>query len=115
MVFTSRYARRRGRGRVRLVLGLLGTLCLALVAAAAPAYADMDDAVRSLSGGPGVYVDDAAADLVSAADLRRIEQQIADADAPIFLAILPDTSEVTANSDLTLLAKGVGRRGVYTV
>ncbi|NHC14618.1 hypothetical protein [Motilibacter deserti] len=114
------WQRASGRGRTpaalrRLVL-LAGVLALALTGTASPALADIDDAVRALSAGPGVYVDDAAVgNPISAADLRRIESQVEGSDTPIFLAVLPETAEVNARAAVTQLGNGVRRAGVYAV
>ncbi|NHC46936.1 hypothetical protein [Motilibacter aurantiacus] len=91
-------------------------LVMAVVGWAPAALADVDDAVRELRSGPGVYVDQGAADgPISAGDLRRIESQVEGSDTPIFLAVLPERSEVNARAAVTQLGNGVGRPGVYAV
>ncbi|WP_405692289.1 hypothetical protein [Streptomyces sp. NBC_01185] len=97
--------------------GLLLMLSAALLALSSPAQAapsTIDDAARALRQGP-VYVDPAASGRLSASQEAALEKKITDADKPVFVAVLPATSQYPPENLLQNLRTDTGITGVYAV
>ncbi|SCM14420.1 hypothetical protein SAMN04883147_1112221 [Streptomyces sp. DpondAA-F4] len=108
----------RKRLLVPLWAGLLLILSAAVLAmspaAPAAAPATLDDAARALRQGP-VYVDPAAADQLSPSQEKALEKKIEDADKPVFVAVLPQSSAYPPDDLLQNLRTDTGITGVYAV
>ncbi|MGW4229199.1 hypothetical protein ACWEF9_07905 [Streptomyces sp. NPDC004980] len=108
--------------RKRLFAPLWACLLLILTAAvlamspAAPAAAPatVDEVGQALREDP-VYVDPAATGRLSAAQEGALEQKIIDADKPVFVAVLPATSEFPEENLLQNIRTDTGITGVYAV
>jgi hypothetical protein len=104
--------------RIALVpLLALVAVIIALTTVAAPgarAAGTLDDAAAGLRNGP-VYVDPRARDQLSAGDASALAQRIERADKPVFVAVLPDSSDVNRATLLQDLRTKVGITGVYAV
>ncbi|AXK37652.1 hypothetical protein DVA86_25930 [Streptomyces armeniacus] len=74
----------------------------------------LDKAAAALRDGP-VYVDPRAADQLSAAEADRLARTIERADAPVFVAVLPDAAEFDPQTLFQDLRTKVGVTGVYAV
>jgi hypothetical protein len=77
--------------------------------------AALDDAIASLSGGPGVYVSARGRDSLDRAAERRLAEAVAIADSRFFVAVLGESSSRAARADLDELVDGVRRDGTYVV
>ncbi|MGW3802542.1 hypothetical protein, partial [Streptomyces clavifer] len=108
--------------RKRLFAPLWACLLLILTAAvlamspAAPAAAPatVDEVGQALREDP-VYVDPAAAGRLSAAQEGALERKILNADKPVFVAVLPATSEFPEQNLLQNIRTDTGITGVYAV
>lgn len=97
------------------LLLMLSVAVLAMIPAAqAAAPATIDDAARALRQGP-VYVDPAASGQLSAPQEAALEKKITDADKPVFVAVLPETSAYPPENLLQNLRTDTGITGVYAV
>ncbi|MDQ0793814.1 hypothetical protein [Streptomyces sp. B1I3] len=96
------------------LLLMLSAAVLALTPAAQVATSTIDDAARALRQGP-VYVDPAAAGQLSASQEAALEKKIKDADKPVFVAVLPATSQFPPENLLRNLRADTGITGVYAV
>ncbi|MFJ3590255.1 hypothetical protein ACIQUY_37350 [Streptomyces sp. NPDC090231] len=111
-----------------LLAGLLlllsaAALVLALAPAASPAAparpaavsaSTVDDVARALRKSP-VYVDPAASAQLSRGQAAALTKKIKDADKPVFVAVLPQTSAFPASSVLRTLRTDTGITGVYAI
>ncbi|WP_371630680.1 hypothetical protein OG892_29115 [Streptomyces sp. NBC_00341] len=111
-----------------LLAGLLlllsaAALVLALAPAAGPAAparpaavsaSTVDDVARALRKSP-VYVDPAASAQLSRGQAAALTKKIKDADKPVFVAVLPQTSAFPASSVLRTLRTDTGITGVYAI
>ncbi|MFF3766212.1 hypothetical protein ACFYYR_19330 [Streptomyces sp. NPDC001922] len=98
------------------VLALLAA-ALVLVAVMAPgarAADGLDSAAAALKQGP-VYVDPRAASQLPPADANALADKIKKADKPVFVAVLPATSEFPSSTLLQDLRTKTGITGVYAV
>ncbi|GGX07728.1 hypothetical protein [Streptomyces noursei] len=98
------------------VLLLLAAL-LAMVTVAAPgahAAGGLDEAAAALRKGP-VYVDPRASDRFSATEADALAKKIKDSGRPVFVAVLPRTSDYQPSTLLRDLRTKVGISGVYAV
>ncbi|MFB7636448.1 hypothetical protein ACFC0M_36670 [Streptomyces sp. NPDC056149] len=98
------------------VLLLLAAL-LAMVTAAAPgahAAGGLDEAAAALRNGP-VYVDPRASGQFSASQADALAKKIKDSGKPVFVAVLPRTSDYQPSTLLQDLRTKVGISGVYAV
>ncbi|MFJ5946483.1 hypothetical protein [Streptomyces noursei] len=98
------------------VLLLLAAL-LAMVTVAAPgahAAGGLDEAAAALRRGP-VYVDPRASGQFSASQADALTKKIKDSGKPVFLAVLPRTSDYQPATLLRDLRTKVGIAGVYAV
>src|SRR5215211_6275960 len=100
----------------RSVVAAIGVLALAPAALAGEI---IDRAAQTLRSDP-VYVDPQAKPTISAADERRLENEIArEGGGPIYVAVLPGSVRGEAGGDageaLRTLASEVGRRGAYAI
>ncbi|MYT34289.1 MULTISPECIES: hypothetical protein [unclassified Streptomyces] len=105
--------RRALTGPVLLLLAAL----LATVTVAAPgahAAGGLDEAAAALRKGP-VYVDPRAADRFSAGQADALAKKIKDSGKPVFVAVLPRTSDYQPATLLRDLRTKVGISGVYAV
>ncbi|MCT2548792.1 MULTISPECIES: hypothetical protein [Streptomyces] len=109
--------------RNRLFPTLLAGLLLILVAAVlgmAPGptpsagATTVDDVAQALRKSP-VYVDPAASGQLSSGQAAALTKKIKDADKPVFVAVLPQTSTFPAKTLLTTLRTDTGITGVYAV
>src|SRR4051794_5091873 len=103
----------------RIALSAAAALCVLAFAPDARAGAIIDRAAQSLQSDP-VYVDPQAKPTISAAEERRLENEIARAGGgPIYVAVLPGAARGEAGGDageaLRVLATEVGRRGAYAI
>ncbi|MEV6265030.1 hypothetical protein AB0M42_30370 [Streptomyces sp. NPDC051784] len=96
-----------------LLLFLTAAL-LAMSSTAHAAPATIDDAARALRQDP-VYVDPAAAGQLPASQEAALEKKIKDADKPVFVAVLPATSQYPPENLLQNLRSDTGITGVYGV
>ncbi|MFC8225722.1 hypothetical protein [Streptomyces sp. NPDC057287] len=96
------------------LLLMISVALLAMTSTAHAAPATIDDAARALRQGP-VYVDPAAADQLSASQEAALEKKITDADKPVFVAVLPATSQYPSEDLLQNLRTDTGITGVYAV
>ncbi len=62
-----------------------------------------------------MYVDPGARDQLSVADEKALENKITDADKPVFVAVLPDTSAFPEEGLLQTLRSDTGITGVYAI
>ncbi|MFD4142059.1 hypothetical protein [Streptomyces sp. NPDC058572] len=105
--------------KTRLFTALSGLL-LALSAAAlgaapgAPAATGPETVAEALKEGP-VYVDPGAAGQLSPAEADALAQKIKDADKPVFVAVLPETSAFPADSILRTVRTETGITGLYAI
>lgn len=96
------------------LLLMLSAALLAMSSTAHAAPATIDDAARALRQGP-VYVDPAASGQLSASQEAALEKKITDADKPVFVAVLPATSQYPPEDLLQNLRTDTGITGVYAV
>ncbi|MER5613100.1 hypothetical protein [Streptomyces sp. NPDC002215] len=109
--------------RNRLFPAMLAGLLLILAAAVlgmapgAPSSiraATVDDVAQALRKSP-VYVDPAASGQLSPGQAAALTKKIKDADKPVFVAVLPQTSAFPAKTLLATLRTDTGITGVYAV
>lgn len=87
------------------------------VAATAPAVtraATVDEVAQALRKSP-VYVDPAAASQLSRSQAAALTKKIKDADKPVFVAVLPQSSAFPEDSVLRTLRTDTGITGVYAI
>ncbi|MFD6276090.1 hypothetical protein ACFWFI_11060 [Streptomyces sp. NPDC060209] len=96
------------------LLLILSAAVLAMTPAAQAAPSTIDDAASALRQGP-VYVDPAASGQLSASQEAALEKKIKDADKPVFVAVLPATSQYPPENLLQNLRTDTGVTGVYAV
>ncbi|MFE3515856.1 hypothetical protein [Streptomyces sp. NPDC059166] len=96
------------------LLLMLTAALLAMSSTAHAAPATIDDAARALRQDP-VYVDPAAAAQLPASQEAALEKKIIDADKPVFVAVLPATSQYPPENLLQNLRSDTGITGVYAV
>lgn len=112
-------ARRCGRHLLAPLLAAL-TAALVLVALTAPAASaadgpnGLDRAAAALRDGP-VYVDPRASGKLSDAEAEKLGDTVKQADAPVFVAVLPDADEFDRQTLFKDLRTKVGVTGVYAV
>ncbi|MFE9492178.1 hypothetical protein ACFYNF_38100 [Streptomyces sp. NPDC006641] len=82
--------------------------------ASAVAASTVDDVARALRKGP-VYVDRAASGQLSPGQAAALAKKIKDADKPVFVAVLPQSSAFPAKTLLSTLRTDTGITGVYAV
>ncbi|MFE3946610.1 hypothetical protein ACFXPV_32875 [Streptomyces sp. NPDC059118] len=82
--------------------------------ASAVAASTVDDVARALRKGP-VYVDPAASGQLSPGRAAALAKKIKDADKPVFVAVLPQSSAFPAKTLLSTLRTDTGITGVYAV
>ncbi|MGW1074322.1 hypothetical protein [Streptomyces sp. NPDC002537] len=108
----------RALPRPLLALIALFVLAGAALYASPSAHADtgtgLDAAADVLKKGP-VYVDPRAADQLPAADADALAKKIQDAGKPVFVAVLPATSDYPKATVIQDLRTKVGVAGVYVV
>lgn len=105
-----------------LLAGLLlllsaAALLLAPAASAAPAAttaSTVDEVAQALRKSP-VYVDPAAAGQLSRGQADALTKKIKDADKPVFVAVLPQSSAFPEDSVLRTLRTDTGITGVYAI
>lgn len=105
-----------------LLAGLLlllsaAALILAPAAPAAPAAttaSTVDEVAQALRKSP-VYVDPAAAGQLSRGQADALTKKIKDADKPVFVAVLPQSSAFPEDSVLRTLRTDTGITGVYAI
>ncbi|WP_327708689.1 hypothetical protein OG912_07430 [Streptomyces sp. NBC_00464] len=102
-----------------LLAGLLlllsaAALLLAPAAPAATGASTVDEVAQALRKGP-VYVDPAAAGQLSRGQADALTKKIKDADKPVLVAVLPQSSAFPADSVLRTLRTDTGITGVYAV
>lgn len=104
------------RLRALLAALLLAALTAAGALLAPPAHAasGLDAAADALKKGP-VYVDPRAADQLPAADADALAHKVKSAGKPVFVAVLPATSEFPPAHLLADLRAKVGISGVYAI
>ncbi|MFF3786712.1 hypothetical protein [Streptomyces sp. NPDC001933] len=78
------------------------------------AASTVDDVAQALRKSP-VYVDPAASGQLSPAEAAALTKKIKDADKPVFVAVLPQTSAFPAKTLLATLRTDTGITGVYAV
>ena len=83
-------------------------------AASGQAGSGVDAVAQALRQGP-VYVDPRMAGQLGASDAGALAEKIKDADKPVFVAVLPPTSEFPPSTLLRDLRTEVGIAGVYAV
>lgn len=96
------------------LLLILSAAVLAMSPAAPSAAATIDEAAQALRQGP-VYVDPAAAGQLSASEAEALEKKIKDADKPVFVAVLPQSSDFPEEGLLANLRNDTGITGLYAV
>lgn len=96
------------------LLLILSAAALAMAPGAPAATGTIDDAAKALRQGP-VYVDPAAADQLSPSQENALEKKILNVDKPVFVAVLPATSEFPQQNLLRNLRTDTGITGVYAV
>ncbi|MFG2427982.1 hypothetical protein [Streptomyces sp. NPDC048590] len=96
------------------LLLILTAALLAMSSTAHAAPATIDDAAQALRQDP-VYVDPAAAAQLPASQEAALEKKIIDADKPVFVAVLPATSQYPPENLLQNLRSDTGITGVYAV
>ncbi|WP_338673134.1 hypothetical protein V1460_08610 [Streptomyces sp. SCSIO 30461] len=100
--------------------GLALVLLLAVAMTPAPASGagvgstGISDAAQALKQGP-VYVDPGARSQLSEADQEALARKIKDADRPVFIAVLPESSAFPADRVLGQLRAATGIAGLYGV
>ncbi|WP_393060914.1 hypothetical protein [Streptomyces sp. LN549] len=102
-----------------LLAGLLlllsaAALLLAPAAPAATGASTVDEVAQALRKGP-VYVDPAAAGQLSRSQADALTKKIKDADKPVFVAVLPQSSAFPADTVLRTLRTDTGITGVYAI
>ncbi|MBM7441954.1 hypothetical protein [Streptomyces sp. HB132] len=96
------------------LLLILSAAVLAMTPAAQAAPSTIGDAASALRQGP-VYVDPAAAGQLPAPQEAALEKKIKDADKPVFVAVLPATSQYPPENLLQNLRTDTGVTGVYAI
>ncbi|MEU8529069.1 MULTISPECIES: hypothetical protein [Streptomyces] len=100
------------------VLSALAGLALLLLMVLAPVAGaratGIQDAAAALKQGP-VYVHPDAADQLSTAQADALARKIENADKPVFVAVLPDTSEFPEQNLLRNLRTQTGVTGLYAI
>jgi hypothetical protein len=102
------------------LFSLLSGLLLAFLAAAflvapgAQAATGPETVAEALKKGP-VHVDPGAADQLSASQADALAKKIKEADKPLFVAVLPQTSRFPADSVLRTVRTETGVTGLYAV
>ncbi|WP_432101837.1 hypothetical protein [Streptomyces sp. bgisy091] len=96
------------------LLLILTAALLAMSSTAHAAPATIDGAAQALRQDP-VYVDPAAAGQLPASQEAALEKKITDADKPVFVAVLPATSQYPPENLLQNLRSDTGITGVYAV
>ncbi|MFD9501510.1 hypothetical protein [Streptomyces sp. NPDC060035] len=96
------------------LLLILSVAVLAMAPAAPAAAATVDEAGQALRQDP-VYVDPGATGQLSSSQEKALEKKILDADKPVFVAVLPATSEFPEQDLLQNLRTATGITGVYAV
>ncbi|MEV6310072.1 hypothetical protein AB0M10_15915 [Streptomyces sp. NPDC051840] len=96
------------------LLLILTAALLAMSSTAHAAPATIDGAAQALRQDP-VYVDPAAAGQLPASQEAALEKKIIDADKPVFVAVLPATSQYPPENLLQNLRSDTGITGVYAV
>ncbi|WP_069170509.1 hypothetical protein [Streptomyces griseus] len=96
------------------LLLMLSAAVLATTPAAQAAPSTIGDAAQALRRGP-VYVDPAAAGQLPASQKAALEKKIKDAGKPVFVAVLPATSQYPPDTLLRNLRADTGITGVYAV
>ncbi|MEU5714442.1 hypothetical protein AB0G71_01400 [Streptomyces sp. NPDC020403] len=96
------------------LLLMLSAAVLAMSPAALAAPSTISDAAQALRQGP-VYVDPAAAGQLPASQKAALEKKIKGADKPVFVAVLPATSQYPPDNLLRNLRADTGITGVYAV
>ncbi|MER5275718.1 hypothetical protein ABT025_08165 [Streptomyces sp. NPDC002809] len=97
-----------------LLLLSAAALLLAPAAPAATGATTVDDVAQALRRSP-VYVDPAAAGQLSRNQADALTKKIKDADKPVFVAVLPQTSAFPEDSVLRTLRTDTGITGVYAI
>ncbi|MEV0748175.1 MULTISPECIES: hypothetical protein [unclassified Streptomyces] len=97
-----------------LLLLSAATLLLAPSAPAATSASTVDDVAQALRKSP-VYVDPAAAGQLSRGQADALTKKIKDADKPVFVAVLPQSSAFPEDSVLRTLRTDTGITGVYAI
>lgn len=102
-----------------LLAGLLlllsaAALLLAPAAPAATSASTVDEVAQALRKSP-VYVDPAAAGQLSRGQADALTKKIKDADKPVFVAVLPQSSAFPEDSVLRTLRTDTGITGVYAI
>ncbi|MFG2329196.1 hypothetical protein ACGFMM_06170 [Streptomyces sp. NPDC048604] len=106
---------RTSRIPVLAALAGLALLLLVLLAPSAGARATgIQDAAAALKQGP-VYVHPDASDQLTEAQADALAQKIENADKPVFVAVLPDTSEFPEQNLLRDLRTQTGVTGLYGI
>jgi hypothetical protein len=105
--------RRRLLVPVLAVLAALMTL-VAVTSTGAAAASGVDRAANALQHGP-VYVDPRASDPLSHSQAEHLTGTIKNADKPVFVAVLPNSSDFHPNTLFQDLRTEVGISGVYAV
>ncbi|HEV7627137.1 MAG TPA: hypothetical protein VGO89_11625 [Streptomyces sp.] len=93
---------------------LLPAFAVAPGAGAASRADDVGDVAAALRDGP-VFVDPRASGRLSGADAKALSAKIKKADKPVFVAVLPKTSDFPPQNLLRDLRSQVGDRGVYGI
>ncbi|WP_406455153.1 hypothetical protein OG782_26845 [Streptomyces sp. NBC_00876] len=86
----------------------------AYTASTASTASTVEDVAQALRKGP-VYVDPAAAGQLSRSQADALTKKIKDADKPVFVAVLPQSSAFPADSVLRTLRTDTGITGVYAI
>ncbi|MFI6651035.1 hypothetical protein ACIBI8_25945 [Streptomyces sp. NPDC050529] len=97
-----------------LLLLSAAALLLAPAAPAATGASTVDEVAQALRKGP-VYVDPAAAGQLSRGQADALTKKIKDADKPVLVAVLPQSSAFPADSVLRTLRTDTGITGVYAI
>ncbi len=105
------------RSASSLVAALAVTLVSLLVAPTAQAAPDVSQAAAALRGGETVFVDPAAENSLSSAEVSQITAQANATGIPMFIAVLPASAAAggTADDVLRELNSQIGLGGVYAV
>lgn len=97
-----------------LLLLSAAALLLAPAAPAATSASTVDEVAQALRKSP-VYVDPAAAGQLSRGQADALTKKIKDADKPVFVAVLPQSSAFPEDSVLRTLRTDTGITGVYAI
>ncbi|MEE4494780.1 hypothetical protein [Streptomyces sp. BE230] len=97
-----------------LLLLSAAALLLAPAAPAATGASTVDEVAQALRKSP-VYVDPAAAGQLSRGQADALTKKIKDADKPVLVAVLPQSSAFPADSVLRTLRTDTGITGVYAI